>query len=506
MFPVNPTRRPAGRANPLRALALMLLLAGCSGGGSNAPGGGDPPPPPGGSGGAGGSGGDPPPPTESPADSAEQSPTLSLAPSFTIIDHPYQNPGSDFGVSTCILDFDGDGHADLAVGAEGEDGMRGAVYVFWGPELRQDSFVRIPAVAQEMAGLFGHDVRNGGDLDGLPGDELLVGAPEERTDGLDSAGAAYVLFEGAAPLRIVSCEPEDEAWFGTSLVAGDFEGRGVSQIAVGARGATSAPGVRGGRVELFHLGPFGLVHPGRVLSNPNPSTDASNGNFGRLLVVEPDAHGEPQNLIVPALANPTPEHGDGGLVYVFSVPLSSTPSFALQSPLLHWEAGTGTRLGMVLDATPHRLLAGAPRHDIEVAGPTALENAGCALLFEGPEFDLAPPRVLRRSDHPFEVECTLDLNGYGVALAELVGSDVPDLVMFGLNIHSKHGMSILVYDGEIPSAAPAFIQPLPDSSGHFPEGICHGQLVPGGREELVVGDARYGPGEDRRGRVVLFQF
>ncbi|MAF65957.1 MAG: hypothetical protein CMJ84_09920 [Planctomycetes bacterium] len=482
----GPIEMPENRAGTVRFACWLLLLASCSGGGTNAPGGGDPPP----GGGAGGGG-----------------PILNLSPEFVLIDHPDQIPGSDFGISTCILDFDGDGHADLAVGAEGEEQGSGAVYVFWGPHLRQDQFLRIPAPNSQPAGLFGHELCRGGNLDGVSGDELLVGAPEERAAEMNAAGAAYVISMTAAPVRIVSGTPESDAYFGTSLAVGDFEGSAVPQIAVGARGATSASGMRGGRVEFFHFGPLGLLVAGRILTNPEPTADAGNGNFGRLLAVERDGQGDPRHLIVPALANPSGGHSDAGLVYVYTLPLTGLPAFVLPSPVLHWEEGAGTRLGMSLDTASGLLLAGAPRHDLAAGGAQPLDNAGCALLYEGPAFDATSPRVLRRSDHPAEIEFPLDLNGYQVALADVLGADgVSDLVIFGLNIHSEHGMSILVYDGQAPGSPPVFIEPLPDSSGHFAEGVCHGQLAPGGPEELVVGDARYGPGEDRRGRVVIFTF
>ncbi len=485
MVPIPPIELPGIRLIPGLLASVPLLAAGCWGGGTGAPDAGDPPP-------GGGGGGES---------------SLDLSPEFALLDHPDQLPGSEFGTSTCILDFDGDGHADLAVGACGEQGQSGAVYVFWGPNIRQDQYLRIGAPDPQMDGLFGSEVRNGGDLDGVSGDELLVGAPEERTDGLGAAGAAYILSFTDEPIRIVSGAPEADARFGASLAAGDFEGRGAPQIAVGVRGATSVPGVTGGRVELFYIGPFGLLQSGRVLINPNPTPDAANGNFGRLLAVEPDEHGSARHLIVPALANPAGGHPDAGLIYVYDLPLASMPAAVLSSPVLEWEEGEGTRLGMSLDAAPGLLLAGAPRHDIEEAGPVSLDNAGCALLFEGPEYDGAPPRILRRSDHPLEFDLPFDLNGYRVALAEVLSDDtVPDIVVFGLNIHSEHGMSILVYDGSAPQAAPLFIEPLPDSSGHFAEGVCSGQLNAGGPEELVVGDARFGPGEDRRGRVVIYAF
>lgn len=109
-------------------------------------------------------------------------------------------PGDLFGAALLAQDFDGDGEADLAVGAPGEDGGRGALYLYKGDKVRG-----FRPWARVSAGDFGAG-QNGSRHFGFrlswqdtPGDEvlgrLLVRA-ESRDKKLDFALLAV---SGAAP-------------------------------------------------------------------------------------------------------------------------------------------------------------------------------------------------------------------------------------------------------------------------------------------------------------------
>jgi hypothetical protein len=119
--------------------------------------------------------------------------------------------GDAFGYSLAVGDFDDDGFDDLAVGAPGEDvgNLRsaGAVNVIYGSATmltssgnqiwHQDS-TAVVGVA-ETGDAFGA-VLAAGDLNGDGTDDLAIGVPSEDVDGAPDAGAVAVLLGSASGL------------------------------------------------------------------------------------------------------------------------------------------------------------------------------------------------------------------------------------------------------------------------------------------------------------------
>jgi hypothetical protein len=164
-----------------------------------------------------------------------------------------------FGWSLAHADFNSDGFTDLAIGAasEGLSGPHdGAVHVLYGSALglqaiapedqfwTQDS----PDVeeASEADDRFGHSLA-AGDFNGDGFADLAIGAALERTETMRKVGAVNVLYGSALGLQAVL--PADQLWtqdspgvedqvepadrFGWSLAAGDFNADGFADLAIG---------------------------------------------------------------------------------------------------------------------------------------------------------------------------------------------------------------------------------------------------------------------------------
>ena len=174
-----------------------------------------------------------------------------------------------FGTSLAALgDLDGDGVADLAVGAAGDDtgGLRrGAVHVLF---MNSDGTVKSSSKIASGSGptlpnnaRFGHSVASIGDLDGDGIDDLGVGAVRDSTGGT-YRGALHVLLmnsDGTAKSAsqiasgINGGPPLGNFDFlGNSVAAiGDVNGDGVSDIAVASENNGNGSDYRGAVHVLF---------------------------------------------------------------------------------------------------------------------------------------------------------------------------------------------------------------------------------------------------------------
>lgn len=186
-------------------------------------------------------------------------------------------------------DFNGDGVADLAIGTAGETSNAGAVNVVYGSRSgltyngsqrwSQDSR---GIEGQAEAGDYFGAALAAGDFNGDGRFDLAVGVPGEdigrivdagavnviygSTTGLTSAGSQ--LWSQATPGMMGTAEAGDE--FGFSLAAGDFNGDGRDDLAVGVPHEGVSVSLSSGCFDIADAGainvlygtPYGLLDPG----------------------------------------------------------------------------------------------------------------------------------------------------------------------------------------------------------------------------------------------------
>ncbi|MGD8629244.1 MAG: integrin alpha [Gammaproteobacteria bacterium] len=195
--------------------------------------------------------------------------------------------GDRFGTALAVLgDLDGNGVADLAVGAPGDDDGEPDAGAIWILYMNSDGTVRTEQKISSDHGSLEAPLRSGdafgsaiANIDTLNGDtvpDIVVGAPGDDDGGVD-AGAAWVLYLAAngsvideqkiSPLEgdfEGAIQPGDE--FGYALAnAGDVDNDGISDLLVGAPGDDDG-GTDSGAAWLLFPGSDGKVNGAQKLS------------------------------------------------------------------------------------------------------------------------------------------------------------------------------------------------------------------------------------------------
>jgi FG-GAP repeat len=193
--------------------------------------------------------------------------------------------------SDVAADFDHDGFADLAVGVPGENDIAGAVNVLYGagPGLNgtgSQVFFQVGGMA-EFRDRFG-SAQAAGDFNGDGFADLAAGASGENVGSIEDAGAVSVLYGSAGGLTTsggrlftqLGSAPETQDWFGWALAAADFNHDGFADLAVGAPYEAVGSVFAAGAVSVLYGSPAGLTTSGGRLFTQLGGTAGGGGQLG----------------------------------------------------------------------------------------------------------------------------------------------------------------------------------------------------------------------------------
>jgi hypothetical protein len=255
--------------------------------------------------------------------------------------------GANFGWSVGTAgDVNGDGYADVIVGAPSYDNGQadeGAALIYYGSPAGL-SMTSDWLVESDQAGAkFGYAVGSAGDVNGDGYADVIVGAPF-LDNGQADEGRAY-LYRGSAagPSMTADWTQESEqasAYFGWSVgAAGDVNGDGYSDVIVGARyydnGATDEGGV-----FLYHGSAAGLS----VTANWTGKGNQANAVFGQSVGSAGDVNGDGyDDIIVGAPDYDSGETNEGrAFVYHGSASGLGAPGTPVNAD---WSAQSNVRYG-----------------------------------------------------------------------------------------------------------------------------------------------------------------
>ena len=252
--------------------------------------------------------------------------------------------GDYFGAQLAIGDFDGDGFGDVVAAAPHEDLGRkadaGQIQVFPGGRngIRTAGDATIHLGTRQVVGASRAGDRFGsalavGDFDGDGFDDLGVGVPGKAIGEADNAGVVVVLYGDARGLSgrgsarfgqdtVAEAVPGAGDRFGQSLTAGDFNGDGIDDLAVGAPGDAEPGADWAGSVTVIYGGQAGLttqdatfLHQG--IEELEQTPDAGDSLGWALAATDADGDGF-DDLAVSAPGESVGEAAEAGLVHVFS--------------------------------------------------------------------------------------------------------------------------------------------------------------------------------------------
>ena len=235
---------------------------------------------------------------------------LISAPSYAAMDKP---------LLVVSGDFDGDGQYDRVQGFPDASDGAGRVDVFWGHPAFKVAWPTVLSAIMDPAtrlasGRLGESLTVG-DFNGDGLDDLVMGAPHTNFPAYTHSGSVVVIYgcsagacgaidgDGAGlpavgssldpsavagALRITAAQKVSFARFGKSVAAGDFDGDGYDDLAIGAPGDTVNGQLEAGSVTVIYGGSTGLnlatrarIHQDQLPAGASPAE--TNDHFGAAL-------------------------------------------------------------------------------------------------------------------------------------------------------------------------------------------------------------------------------
>ena len=415
----------------------------------------------------------------------------------------------------CAGDVNGDGYDDLWVGAPWYDNGQideGAVFLYLGGQLGLAYAPAWWAEGDSEEAHFGFGLDNAGDVNGDGLADVIVGA-SWYDGGAASSGAAFLWFGAAGGTP--SGNPTNADWsaigtqagamFGAGVCGiGDVNGDGYGDIAAGApyydNGTTDE-----GAVWAYYGGPTGPS----ATQDWFHDTGSANSGYGLRLSTAGDMNGDGySDLLVAAPLYNHPD-ADEGLISVY---LGGEDGLHTGAPWWYAQGDeAGAQLGLDIDCAGD--VNGDGYSDIIAGAPymgTPATGCGHALVWLGAA--TAPP-----TGTPANAELNVSVSqayahlGGAVSSAGDVDGDGYSDVVIGAYCYTTDagygaGLAFIYRGGEdgIVHGAAQWILEGIQADSYFGNAACSGDFNGDGFSDIVVGAENYSNGQDQEGLAFLF--
>jgi len=406
-------------------------------------------------------------------------------------------------------DLNGDGYADVIVSAWTYDNGAsdtGRAYVYLGSAsgLPSAASLVLDATAGQASDYLGYSIAGVGDIDADGFSDFLVGAPN-RDDGITDQGAVFVYAGGAAapPTALGQAFATFEAdqagaELGSHLqAAGDLNGDGFGDFAIGAHIYDTPNGANTGRVWVYYGSASGLGAPTTIDGDQGLSL------FGFPVVGAGDLNGDGYGELVVGAPSYSDGQADEGEVVVY---FGSASGISAANKAVLQQNQPGAWFGYSLAAAGDvngdgraDLLVGARLYD-----SNGFTNNGAAFLYLGTPTGVgATPTMM-----------TVAVNGaqFGYPLAglgDVNGDGFGDVAVGGYiyaNGQTDEGVAHVYYgsSGGLLTSAPVVLEGN-QANAYFGAVSRIGDIDGDGYDDLAVGASEYDDGETDEGAVFIYR-
>jgi hypothetical protein len=448
--------------------------------------------------------------------------------------------GANFGTTVATGDFNKDGFQDFAVGAPqglgGSDAtiVSGTVTVFMGSAngpgagrvLSQADF----GAGDETGDLFGSSLATGDfNKDGYA--DLAIGTPGE-TIGTVKAGAAAAYYGSATGLgKPVFFDQSDTGQtdvagdgFGSSMAAGDFNGDGYADVAIGVPSKVIS-GARSGQVEILKGSSTGLSRTSPYIVSQTAVSGATNesGDLFGTAVAAGNVLGAKTGTVYADLVVGAPGESPGsdpqsGIVYVIpgsaSGPVSGGISASQTGNSGSNEAGD--RFGAKL-ATGDFNKDGWADVVVGVPGesPGTDPQSGSAIVMGGGNTALIAGYTVQQQQFTGVVNAAGDLFGSSFATGDVNGDGYADLIAGAPGRSGAAGAVYTWLGGAVSTARPNSLTPgkvvrqqdvydTDEAGDRFGAALATADFTKDGKADALVGrPGESAPGQPASGAVTM---
>jgi hypothetical protein len=394
-------------------------------------------------------------------------------------------------------DVNGDGYADVIVGAPGYDLIEfseGAAFVYFGgplgPSLSPD-WTTEPIIG---LGGIGGSVTSAGDINGDGYSDLIVGAEAKALVYHGSSSGPSAASDWAKEGN------QGSAYFGCSVSsAGDVNGDGYSDVIVGAYGYDNGQNGEG-RAYVYHGSP--LLPSG----SPNWTVESNqaDASLGISVSSAGDVNGDGYSDVIVGATGYDDGQMDEGAAFVYNGSpsgLSGSPSWsaAETDQAFAWFGGSVSSAGDVNGDGYSDVIVGARGFDDGGA------NRGVAFVYQG-----SPTGLSASSDWTAEPDQAGAEFGISVSSAGDVNGDGYSDVIVGAHLYDKgenNEGAVFVYNGS-PSGLDSFPNWTAESNqadSRFGASVSSAGDVNGdGYSDVIVGAYYYSNGQTNEGRAFVY--
>ncbi|HWN82870.1 MAG TPA: FG-GAP-like repeat-containing protein, partial [Candidatus Udaeobacter sp.] len=311
---------------------------------------------------------------------------LSLEPVW-IVESNQENSFFGSAVETAG-DVNGDGFADVLIGAylydNGQD-AEGSAFAYYGSAGGLSGTPSWIGESNQTGGLFGAQVGTAGDVNGDGYADVIIGATG-YDNGESDEGRAYVYL--GSKLGLISAawiveSDQASAVMGSAVAtAGDVNGDGYSDVVVAVIGYDH-PETNEGRALVYHGGPSGLTSMPMFWAPAGQSL----GFWGWVVGSAGDVNGDGYSDLFAVASNFDNGQGDEGKVWVYHGSIDgvpSSPSWSAETNQVSAEIGSAACAGDFNGDGYSDFIYGSPYYE------TGESNEGAAFLHLGSASGLSP--------------------------------------------------------------------------------------------------------------------